>query len=478
MKCFAAKPKRQMKLEERMRKVLFSTMIPMACLLIILLFIFWHYAGQYNKLSENLAVSSEFNLRFKDDLDLEMYYIAIGSKESSDLEDVLEQVEDAQEIMKKLRRNTYNINGVKSLNSLDSYLDNLKKRMLQLVEIREYDRRMEFMDSNIRIITSLIMQEMQNYIYNESMYLVKVEKSLTQRVKFLISGMAVLLIATLVILMRRSFRLTDGIIHPVKEMLDKVKKVGRGKFDMLPVKAEIEEIEELDEGINKMARKISALLENVRQEKEMQHLTELQLIQAQVNPHFLYNTLDTIVWLIEGGMTDDAVEMISSLSVFFRTSLSKGNDVIPLSEEERHTLSYLEIQQYRYRDILEFEINIPKELGGIPVPKLSIQPLAENALYHGIKNRRGKGKIVIEGREEENTLVLTVSDNGQGMTPERLHEVQEAIRTGERAGFGLAAVAERIALYYGPGYGMKISSEEGKGTTVEIRLGKNIQPKS
>ncbi len=470
--------KKRMELEERMRKVLFSTMIPMACLMIILLFIFWQYTGQYNKLSENLAVSSEFNLRFKDDLDLEMYYIAIGSKESSDLEDVLEQVEDAQEIMQKLRRNTYNNNGVKSLNSLDSYLENLRQRMLQLVEIKEYDKRMEFMDSNIRIITGLIMQEMQNYIYNESMYLVQVEKSLTHRVKLLISGMAVLLIATLGILMRRSFRLTDGIIQPVNIMLDKVKKVGRGKFDMIPIEAEIEEIEELDEGINKMARKISVLLENVRQEKEMQHLTELQLIQAQVNPHFLYNTLDTIVWLIEGGMTDDAVEMISSLSIFFRTSLSKGNDIIPLSEEERHTLSYLEIQQYRYRDILEFEINIPKELSGIPVPKLSIQPLAENALYHGIKNRRGKGKILIEGREEEDALVLTVSDNGQGMTPERLHEVQEAIRIGERAGFGLAAVAERIALYYGPGYGMKIFSEEGKGTTVEIRLGKNIQPKS
>lgn len=470
--------KKRMELEERMRKVLFSTMIPMACLMIILLFIFWQYTGQYNKLSENLAVSSEFNLRFKDDLDLEMYYIAIGSKESSNLEDVLEQVEDAQEIMQKLRRNTYNNNGVKSLNSLDSYLENLRQRMLQLVEIKEYDKRMEFMDSNIRIITGLIMQEMQNYIYNESMYLVQVEKSLTHRVKLLISGMAVLLIATLGILMRRSFRLTDGIIQPVNIMLDKVKKVGRGKFDMIPIEAEIEEIEELDEGINKMARKISILLENVRQEKEMQHLTELQLIQAQVTPHFLYNTLDTIVWLIEGGMTDDAVEMISSLSIFFRTSLSKGKDIIPLSEEERHTLSYLEIQQYRYRDILEFEINIPKELGGIPVPKLSIQPLAENALYHGIKNRRGKGKILIEGREEEDALVLTVSDNGQGMTPERLHEVQEAIRTGERAGFGLAAVAERIALYYGPGYGMKIFSEEGKGTTVEIRLGKNIQPKS
>ena len=161
--------KKRMELEERMRKVLFSTMIPMACLMIILLFIFWQYTGQYNKLSENLAVSSEFNLRFKDDLDLEMYYIEIGSNESSDLEDVLEQVEDAQEIMQKLRRNTYNNNGVKSLNSLDSYLENLRQRMLQLVEIKEYDKRMEFMDSNIRIITGLIMQEMQKYIYNETM---------------------------------------------------------------------------------------------------------------------------------------------------------------------------------------------------------------------------------------------------------------------------------------------------------------------
>ncbi len=473
-----ARPKKHMELEERMRRLLFSTMIPMTCLMIFLLIIFWHYARQYNELSENLAVSSEFNLHFKDELDLEMYYIAIGSRESSELEDVLGQVEDAQAIMQKLRQNTYHASGMKSLKSLESYLDNLKKRMIQLTEIKEYDKRMEFMDSNIRIITSLIMQEMQNYIYNESMYLVKVEKSLTQRVKILITGMTALLVGTLMILMRRSFRLTDGITHPVTEMLDKVKKVGRGNFDLIPVEAEIEEIEELDEGINKMARKISVLLENVRQEKEMQHLTELQLIQAQVNPHFLYNTLDTIVWLIEGGMSEDAVEMISSLSVFFRTSLSKGNDIIPLSEEKRHTLSYLEIQQYRYRDILEFEIHIPEELGGIPVPKLSLQPLAENAIYHGIKNRRGKGKILIEGREEGDALVLTVSDNGQGMTPERLHEVQEAIRTGKRAGFGLAAVAERISLYYGPGYGMQISSEEGKGTTIEIRLGKNIQPKS
>ena len=478
MKRDRQKARKQMRLEERMKKLLFSTMIPMACLLIILLVFFWHYAGQYNELSENLAISSKFNISFKDDLDLEVYYIAIGAKESSEMEGALGQVEDALEIVTNLRKNTYHASGVKCLNNLEAYLENLKKRMTQLMTIKEYDKRMEFMDSNIRILTSLIMEEMQNYIYNESMSLVKVETNLTRRVKILIFGMAGLLLITLLVLARRSVRLTGRITRPVTDMLEKVRKVGRGDFDVLPVNAEVVEIEELDQGINKMAHRITGLLENVRQEKEMQHLTELQLIQAQVNPHFLYNTLDTIVWLIEGGMTNDAVEMISSLSIFFRTSLSKGNDIIPLSEEKRHTLSYLEIQQFRYRDILEFEIAIPDKLGKIQVPKLTIQPLAENALYHGIKNRRGMGKITITGREDADAIILTVSDNGQGMTPERLHEVQEAIRTGKRAGFGLAAVAERIALYYGDGYGMTISSEEGKGTTVELRLGKNIQLKS
>lgn len=137
-------------------------------------------------------------------------------------------------------------------------------------------------------------------------------------------------------------------------------------------------------------------------------------------------------------------------------------------------MSYLEIQQSRYRDIMEFEINIPQELDEVMVPKLTLQPLAENALYHGIKNKRGKGKILIEGFNLGDDMMLRVTDNGQGMTPERLYEVQEAIRTGERAGFGLAAVSERIALYYGPGYGLKISSTEGEGTVMEVYMAKKL----
>ena len=358
---------------------------------------------------------------------------------------------------------------VETVHIVDAF-NQLLKRMKALD-----DSRQEFVANNTEILTTLFEKEMQNYIYQEATELVQIESQLAGNVRLTIITMCAAILVATAILLRRSFRLTYSITKPISEILHNIKKVGKGEYKTINVvSADSVEIQELDAGTRKMAGRIEGLLENVRKEQEVQHMTELQLIQAQVNPHFLYNTLDTIVWLVEGGMQQDAVDMITSLSVFFRTSLSKGKDIIPLSEEKRHTLSYLEIQQSRYRDIMEFEINIPPELDEVMVLKLTLQPLAENALYHGIKNKRGKGKILIEGFNLGDDMMLRVTDNGQGMTPERLYEVQEAIRTGERAGSGLAAVSERIVLYYGPGYGLKISSTEGEGTVMEVYMAKKI----
>ena len=449
---------KQEKLETKMKWMLLSTMIPMAILIIVLLLFFWHYTNEYNQLSNNLAVSAEYNanyknsnndMSFKDEVDMDIYYVTIGRKGKDGLP--TEQVNRAIDTVEKLKKTTKKEESLRSLKYLTNYLKNLQKRMNQLLDIK-------------------------NYIYQEATQLVQVESQLAGNVRLTLLTMCAVIFVTTCILLRRSFRLTYSITKPISEILYNIKKVGKGEYKTInTVPADYVEIQELDAGTRKMAGRIEGLLENVRKEQDAQHLTELQLLQAQVNPHFLYNTLDTIVWLVEGGMQQDAVDMITSLSVFFRTSLSKGNDIIPLSEEERHTLSYLEIQQSRYRDIMEFEINIPPELDGVMIPKLTLQPLAENALYHGIKNKRGKGKILIEGFDlDEDNMMLRVTDNGQGMTPERLHEVQEAIRAGERAGFGLAAVSERIKLYYGPGYGLKISSTEGEGTVMEVYMAKKI----
>ena len=473
---------KQEKLENKMKWMLLSTMIPMAVLIIVLLVFFWHYTNKYNQLSNNLAVSSEYNanyrnsnndMSFKDEVDMDIYYVTIGRRGRDGLP--IEQVDKAIDTVEKLKNTSTKKESLRSLKYMTNYLTNLKKRMNQLLEIKDYEERQEFVANNTEILTTLFEKEMQNYIYQEAIQLVQLESQLAGNVRLTLLTMCAVILLSVIILLRRSFRLTYSITKPVSEILQNIKKVGKGEYkNISAVPADCVEIQELDAGTRKMAGRIKGLLENVRKEQEAQHLTELQLIQAQVNPHFLYNTLDTIVWLVEGGMEQDAVDMITSLSVFFRTSLSKGKDIIPLSEEERHTLSYLEIQQSRYRDILEFEINIPEELDNIMVPKLTLQPLAENALYHGIKNKRGKGKILIEGFDLGEDMMLRVTDNGQGMTPERLHEVQEAIRTGKRAGFGLAAVSERIALYYGPGYGLKISSAEGEGTVMEVYMAKKI----
>ena len=190
-------------------------------------------------------------------------------------------------------------------------------------------------------------------------------------------------------------------------------------------------------------------------------------------PHFLYNTLDAIIWLAEAGQKEQVVMMVSSLSDFFRTTLSKGRDHISVEEEEAHIRSYLEIQHFRYRDILEYEIRIPEELHEYQILKMTLQPLVENALYHGIKNKRGLGHITVTGEQEGERLIFCVRDNGMGMEPERLQKVRRII-TGELAdentssGFGLSNVEQRIRLNCGADYGLSIDSVYKEGTAVQV----------
>ena len=158
---------------------------------------------------------------------------------------------------------------------------------------------------------------------------------------------------------------------------------------------------------------------------------ELRTLQAQINPHFLYNTLDAIVWKAEAGETEEVIGLTSSLSDFFRISLSSGADWIPLSQEKKHIEGYLKIQQTRYRDIMNYEIDIPDEIGHYYILKLLLQPLVENALYHGIKIKRGGGTIYVITREENAYLVFLVKDTGCGMTPEQLEELNRRMKKGE-----------------------------------------------
>ena len=202
-------------------------------------------------------------------------------------------------------------------------------------------------------------------------------------------------------------------------------------------------------------------------------------MQAQINPHFLYNTLDAIIWQAEAGHSDEVISLTRAMSDFFRISLSSGEDWIPVHQELKHLAGYLSIQQTRYRDILTSEIDVDESLYDAYVLKLLLQPLVENALYHGIKFKRGGGRIVVKGRKDGEYMVFSVSDTGKGMSPEHLEELVRCLRENKpmtgagqvsgSSGFGMGNVDQRIRLYYNQPRGLEIESGEG-GTTVSLRV--------
>jgi two-component system sensor histidine kinase YesM len=225
---------------------------------------------------------------------------------------------------------------------------------------------------------------------------------------------------------------------------------------------------------NIMIGKIRDLLDSKIKEQENLKKAELRALQAQINPHFLYNTLDTIIWMAESKKTEQVIEIVSALSKFFRISLSKGKDWITIAEEIERTRSYLIIQKMRYRDILDYKIEIDERVADNTILKLILQPLVENALYHGIKNKREGGTISVRAKlNDENEVLLEVEDDGIGFTLEKLAQLQAELENDSddirvESGFGIGNVNNRIRLYYGKQYGLSVKSEYNTGTCVTL----------
>lgn len=459
-------------LNKKLRYIIISMLVPLVLCVFLVLGILGYYAMKYEQITHNVNISSKFNLDFKQDMDLKMYYYVAGSKEQVELP--ISDVEYAITLAKALKKTTYCKDSMMCIQNVLDYCENLKRRMYNIKDTKDYDSRQVKLENNIYVLTQLIQERMMKYIYYEAGYMAILEKNMIQNIKLIIVVAVLLISGTVILLLYRVFQYSNGITRPISLLCEIVNRVGNGEFWVPEVETNDYEIIELHTGIQNMAEKIRILLNDVKEEEKLHHMTELQLLQAQINPHFLYNTLDTIVWLVETKEQKDAVNMLTNLSVFFRTTLSKGKDIISLGEELLHTRSYLDIQQVRYQDILDYTLEIPEQLKELKVPKLTLQPLAENALYHGVKKKRGKSSIHISCREQGEDVLLIVSDNGIGMQLDQLQAIRYSLEHGERLGFGLAAVHERVKLYFGIGYGIHISSTFGKGTTVEVLIAKKI----
>ncbi len=464
----------RMDLNQKLRYIILSVMVPLAACIVLSLSLLWAYSKQYQEISHNIQVACEFDLEFKSNVDLKMYYYSVRSSYQEEFPP--EEVADALRVTSLLTETTRDKDGAESIRSVAAYCHTLQQKINQMSETESYDQRQEQLEKNIYLLTKLIQEEMRRYIYYEGKYMSGLQAKMGRDILAAIVVVAASVAILVGLLLYGAFRFSNRISRSVGSLCKNVELVGNGHFDIPLIEEEDYELQRLSQGITQMAGQIGNLLEDVKREEQIQHMTQLQLLQAQVNPHFLYNTLDTIMWLVEARKTKDAVYMLNRLSVFFRIALSTGQDIIRLREEIAHTRSYMEIQQIRYRDILDYEISLPEELEELRLPKLTIQPLVENALYHGVKEKRGKSAILISCQKGEGDVLIVVEDNGIGMKPERKEELKAALESGERAGFGLAAVHERIKIYCGREFGVQIFSEYGKGTRVEVRISEEILP--
>lgn len=277
-----------------------------------------------------------------------------------------------------------------------------------------------------------------------------------------------LLILTLLI----STFISSGITRPIRQLQRSMSAVEKGNFEMADITVAFEnELGSLRNSFNLMIGEIQKLMEENIDEQRQKRSSELRALQAQINPHFLYNTLDSIIWMSEIGKNDEVVIMTSSLAKLLRKSISNSDELVTIADELSYTETYLTIQKIRYQDKLEFFIDVNEDILSHAIIKLILQPLVENAIYHGIKYKTSIGIIYISGEFEDGCIALHVDDNGVGMDAETLSHLFEPKQTEKSSsGVGINNIQGRLQLYYGSEYGLSYESSLERGTIATIRI--------
>ena len=451
-------------------------LVPIFSILFFSIYNLWSCNQRYEDMINSTLVASEFSLDFKKDFDYEIYLVIVGNKtlKESDVDTMLRH---AKSVVKGLENITESQDNRARLQDIRKYLDSLQVYVARIdenmAEGNLYEENMEIWENDVQIVTTLVRDEISQYTYYEIQGIQKsrddYQKFYTWMLRFCLIALAGVVVAVGIM----SYLIPLSITRPFKELSQVTDEIAKGN---LSVRANVNtgaEATALSNSMNTMIDKINELLEQVTTEQIRLRKAEFELLQAQINPHFLYNTLDAIIWLAEAGEQKRVVGMVRNLSDFFRTSLNQGKDINSIKEEMLHVKSYLEIQHVRYQDILSYDIEVPESLYIYSIPKITIQPLVENALYHGIKNKRGMGHISIRGQAGEKDFTITVTDDGIGIDETRFRQVQSGIQNKVLTGkdfYGLYNVCERIRLNFGEEYGIFIESVYGEGTSVRVIL--------
>lgn len=286
----------------------------------------------------------------------------------------------------------------------------------------------------------------------------------------LLAGLLLIVLAATIVSSVVLSRYISRPIHSLNKAMGEFEANAEG-FSYEPVYGSLE-VTSLSNAFGHLVIRIQELMNKVRNEEIVLRKTELRALQAQINPHFLYNTLDSIAWMCEEGRTKDAVEMVNALARLFRISISKGHELIPVEKEVEHAKSYLQIQKFRYKNQFQYSFEVQESCLGYYCNKITLQPIIENAIYHGLNRMIDEGFIEIRIFEDGDDVVFTVEDNGVGMTKEQCESILHKEVKGQTGGIGIKNVNDRVKIYFGEQYGMKIESELDEGTKVSIRMPK------
>ncbi|MBR6308887.1 MAG: sensor histidine kinase [Lachnospiraceae bacterium] len=454
-------------------RLVLMLVIPIIISLVLMLF----YAAKYHSSISRMGTIASLKTVVTEDIPGAAWSIVSG-RETFEESGIYLSIHSVNDTIEKITDQTGQENRLflivasRTMQTLENYVDRIRDNMKADVPVVQSEEELE----EVRGVATLVDSMLNDYIAQEIESTARMSVSL--RLVILVTAIAEILIVIIALWYRnRSVKATaTSVRQPIERLEEVAAKIAEGSLDERLADTDVTELRNLTLQVNTMADRLKTMIEKSNQDAKTLRKAELRTLQAQINPHFLYNTLDAIVWKAEAGEKDEVIQLTSALSNFFRISLSSGADWIPISQEKKHIEGYLTIQQTRYRDIMDYEIDIPDEIGDYYILKLLLQPLVENALYHGIKIKRGGGTIKVSARLEDNYLAFSVRDTGSGMTPEQLKELKEKMKKGQPSvsvggsgGFGLVNVNLRIRLYYNQTDGLQIESSED-GTTVSFRV--------
>lgn len=463
-------------LKKRLYMLVLVCLAPLIVMILYLLITINRFSDRYDAIVSNITMANTYNINFKEDMDYIMYIIAVNAERAEELVDMEQphiMIDDARKMFQKLYEITDEEYPKNQLKRILKNLNTLEDRVEEIEEdafvIGTYDLNMERLDVNIRILTNLIQEQIQTYIYYQATNLEVLRGDIRTDVNRAIRMVSIVFTVILAAVFFINRKIMTGITEPIQNLCEVTKVAGSGDFGVRAREESGDELELLSISFNRMVEQIGNLVEDIRIEQMNLKATELKLLQAQINPHFLYNTLSAINWMAIRSNQKEISKVTLALSTFYRTALSKGEDMVTVENCIRNVEAYLEIQLVMHDHDFTVQWETDPFIKNEMVPKLLLQPVVENALEHGLDVKEEGEKIMkLSIVDEGEEFLMAVTDNGPGMDPEKA----KTLVTYQAKGYGLKNVNDRIRLLYGEEYGVRIISHPGEGTRVEIRLPK------